>query len=182
MTQQAVINTTANASTTRTKCDPAVALTKSLLGYGILAMPLYVAVSVVEGLSRSGFEFTRHDWSLLANGRFGWIHVTNLVLTGLMVVAGAIGLGRFNHNNWGTRLLAGYGIGAIGAGLLRADPAFGFPAGTPDGPGTISWSGAGHLISAGLGFACLIGACFVLARGYARNGERAGRGSRVPLV
>ena len=30
---------------------------------------------------------------------------------------------------------------------FRADPAFGFPAGTPDGPGPVSWHGMLHLLS-----------------------------------
>ncbi len=172
MSQQAIFGTTSTTSTTSTKCDPAVAVTRSLLGYGIIAMPFYVAVSVTEGLTRSGFDFTRHDWSLLANGRMGWIHITNLILTGAMIIAFAAGVRRGKQSKWGPRLLAGYGIGLIGAGVLRADPALGFPAGTPDGSGAVTWHGAGHLISAGFGFACLIAACFVLARSYARNSER----------
>jgi Protein of unknown function (DUF998) len=155
------------------KCDPRVAITKSLLGYGILAMPFYVIVSVIEGAIRPGFDFTTHDWSLLANGHLGWIHITNLILTGLMTVAFAGGLARSTGSAWTGRLVTLYGIGLIGAGVVIADPAHGFPAGSADGAGSISWHGAGHMVSATIGFAGLIAACFVLARHYSRRGDRA---------
>lgn len=155
-----------------TTCDPAVAVTRSLLGYGVMAMPLYVVVSVIEGLSRAGFDFAEHDWSLLANGGPGWIHITNLIVAGAMTIAFGIGMRRAGHGRWAPRLLAGYGLGLIGAGALTADPAQGFPVGTPDGPGTVSWHGLGHLATAAIGFACLIAACFVLARRYAKAGAK----------
>jgi hypothetical protein len=172
MTTMTITAAAGTAKARTDKCDPRIAITKSLLGYGILAMPFYVIVSVIEGATRAGFDFTTHDWSLLANGHLGWIHIANLVLTGLMTVAFAIGLGRSTGSAWTGRLVTLYGIGLIGAGVLVADPANGFPAGTPDGAGAISWHGAGHMVSAAIGFAGLIAACFVLARHYSRRGDR----------
>ena len=76
-------------------CPPApVRVTKSLLGYGVIAGPFYVAASLAEALTRSGFSLAHNDWSLLANGALGWIHVLVLVLTGLMVGAAAVGVVR----------------------------------------------------------------------------------------
>ena len=60
----------------------------------------------------------------------------------------------------------------ITAGILRADPAQGFPVGTPDGIGTVSWHGIAHLAAGGIGFGCVIAACFVLARRVAGQGRR----------
>ena len=71
-----------------------VHVTRSLLGWGVIAEPCYVITSVAQGLLREGFDFSRHQWSLLANGDHGWLQVTNFVLTGLMLVAFAVGLGR----------------------------------------------------------------------------------------
>lgn len=145
-------------------CDPAARVTRSLLGYGVIAGPFYVVVSLVQALTRPGFDLTRHEWSLLATGPYGWIQIVNLVLSGLMVVAGAVGIRRTGLK-WGPVLLAGYGIGLVGAGLFTADPAEGFPVGTPAGRATsVSWHGMLHLILGGIGFLCLIAACFVLAR------------------
>jgi uncharacterized protein DUF998 len=145
-------------------CDPATRVTKSLLGYGVLAGPFYVVVSLAQAFTRDGFDLTRHPWSLLTNGPGGWIQIANLVLSGLMVIAAAAGMRRMGMK-WGPLLLAGYGIGLIGAGVFTADPADGFPAGTPTGPATdVTWHGTLHFVSGGIGFLCLIAACFVLAR------------------
>jgi len=162
-------------------------VTKSLLGYGVLAGPFYVVVSLAQALTRDGFELTRHAWSLLSNGGLGWIQITNFVLTGLMVIAAAVGLHRAlaggPGSRWVPRLVGVYGASLVAAGALRADPAMGFPAGTPEGPGTVSWHGIGHLLAGTVGFLCVIAAGFVLARRFARAGERGwalySRGSAV---
>jgi hypothetical protein len=64
-------------------------------------------------------------------------------------------------------LLAGYGLGLIGAGLFVADPAFGFPPGTPADANSISWHGLLHILTAALGFAALIASCGVFSRRFA---------------
>lgn len=65
------------------------------------------------------------------------------------------------------------GVGLIAAGVFRADPANGFPRGAPAGrAAAISWHGALHLASAGVGFLCLVAACFVLARHFSRRAQR----------
>jgi hypothetical membrane protein len=63
-----------------------------LLTAGIAAGPMYVAVALVEAFTRSGFDLTRHSLSLLTNGDLGWIHMTMMVTTGLLTIAGAVGL------------------------------------------------------------------------------------------
>jgi hypothetical protein len=157
-------------------CDPATRTTRSLLGYGAVAGPVYVGVSLTQALTRDGFDLARHPWSLLANGPAGWIQVANLALAGAMVVACAIGLRRALTGGpgarWAPRLVAVYGVCLITAAVFRADPAQGFPAGTPDGPGTVTWHGTLHLASGGIGFSCLAVACFVVARRYATEGRR----------
>lgn len=158
------------------RCTPEQAVTKSLLGYGLIAGPVYVATSVVQALMRDGFDLNRHEWSLLANGDLGWVQMVNLVLAGLMTVAFAIGLRRVlgagRGARWAPRLVAAYGISLVGAGAFRADPALGFPIGTPDGPGPISWHGMLHLVAGGVGFTCISLACFVIAGRYADEGQR----------
>jgi hypothetical protein len=144
-------------------CDPAKNVTRSLLGYGVLAGPFYVVVSLVQAFTRDGFDLTRHEWSLLANGSTGWIQIANLILSGLMVIAAAAGMRRIGMK-WGPLLLAGYGIGLIGAGVFTADPRDGFPVGTVSN--AVSWHGMLHFVAGGVGFFCLIAACFVLARRF----------------
>jgi hypothetical protein len=74
---------------------------------------------------------------------------------------------------WGPLLVGAYGAGLIAAGVFVADPADGFPPGTPPGPpDTVSWHGAVHFVVAGIAFLALIAACFVLARRFAGLGQR----------
>ncbi len=143
-------------------------ITKSLLGYGVVAGPFYVAASLAEALTRSGFSLAHDDWSLLANGALGWIHVLVLVLSGLMVGAAAAGVARQRRaermNAASGCFLGVYAAGLVGAGFFIADPADGFPVGTPPGPTiTPSWHGMLHIVFGGIGFLGLVTACLVLA-------------------
>ncbi len=151
-------------------------LTRVWLAFGMIAGPLYLVVGLTQALTRPGFDITRHDLSLLANGDLGWIQITNLMLTGLLVIAGAVGMRRVLHpgrgGTWGPVLVGVYGLGLIGAAIFIADPAFGFPPGTPADAHAVSWHGLLHFITAGIGFLALIAACFVLARRFAAQGLR----------
>ncbi|WP_369135875.1 DUF998 domain-containing protein [Modestobacter sp. I12A-02662] len=148
-------------------------MTRSLLGYGPLAGALYLASGLTQALTRDGFDLTRHDLSLLANGPLGWIQVTTLVLSGLMTVAAAGGVRRALGGTWGPGLLAGYGLALVAAGVFVADPMDGFPVGTPAGPpAEVSTAGLLHMAAGGLGFGCLVAAALVLARRFAREGRR----------
>jgi hypothetical membrane protein len=160
--------TTATLTTTRT-CDPATAATRSLLGWGAVAGPFYVAVSLTQALTRDGFDLSRHPWSLLENGSTGWIQSANFVLTGAMVVAFAVGLARAGTGRWAPRLLAVYGAGLAAAGVFTADPMAGFPAGMDETP---TWHGGLHLAAGGIGFLGMVAACLVLGRRFATSGQR----------
>lgn len=166
-----MIQLTETARPTPISCDPASRITKSLLGYGVIAGPVYVAVSLVQALTRHGFHLTKHAWSLLSTGDLGWIQITNFLVTGVMTIAFAIGLRRALRPGcgvtWVPRLVGTYGAGLIGAGIFRPDPALGFPAGTPQDASTVSWHGALHIVSGGIGFACLIAACLIIGSRYA---------------
>ena len=160
--------TTATASFPR-NCTPAARVTKSLLGYGVIAGPFYVVTSLAQALTRDGFDPTKHAWSLLSNGALGWIQITNFLLTGLMTIAAAVGLRRARGGGaghvWAPRLLGTYGACLIAVGIFCADPAQGFPVGTPD-KAAVSWHGMAHLAVGSVGFLCLIVSCFVMARRF----------------
>lgn len=145
--------------------------TQALLTCGVIAGPLYVVVALAQARTRDGFDLSKHAWSLLANGDLGWIQITNFIITGLLIVAAAIGLYRASASVWASLLIGAYGLGMVGAGVFRADPAQGFPVGTPETT-TMSWHGMLHFMIGGVGFLCLVAACFVLARRFSRAGER----------
>ncbi|MEJ2889413.1 DUF998 domain-containing protein [Actinomycetospora aeridis] len=157
----------------RGDADRHAAITRSLLGYGLVAGPFYVVVGLAQALTRDGFDLARHDLSLLAAGPWGWIQIVNLVLTGLMVLAAAVGMARALRvlgggpgATWGPRLVGAFGVGMVGAGVFVADPMNGYPPGTPDSPAsTVSIGGLGHLVFGGLGFLALVAGALVLARG-----------------
>jgi hypothetical membrane protein len=165
----------------RGDADRTAAITRSLLGYGVLAGPVYLITGLAQALTRDGYDLTRHDLSLLANGPLGWIQIANLIVSGLMTVAAAVGmrralrvLGGGPGTVWGPRLVSGYGLGIVGAGIFVADPMNGFPRGTPDGPpATVTVGGIGHLLFGAVGFLCLVVGCLLIAHHYAAR-RRAG--------
>ena len=151
--------------------------TGALLACCLVAGPIYVVAGLIQMLVRDGFDIRRHALSLLSNGDFGWVQIANSLLTGLLVVAGAAGMRRVLRGRrgwtWGQPLLGLYGLGLIGAGLFRPDPALGFPPGLPAGAyDAVSWHGIMHFVAGGVGFLGLIAACFVFARRFASLGER----------
>ncbi|MFJ1761024.1 DUF998 domain-containing protein [Amycolatopsis sp. NPDC088138] len=144
--------------------------TRALLACGVLAGPVFVLTGLVQGLTRAGFDLTRHPASLLSDGSLGFIQITNFVVSGLLTLAAAAGIRRSLPGRWGPGLLAVYGVSLICAGVFRADPQDGFPLGTPAGPpASVSWHGTLHFVSGGIGFLCLVAACFVI-------GSQLGRG------
>jgi hypothetical protein len=149
--------------------------TKILLTLGAVAGPLYVLVGATQAVFRAGFDIRQHALSLLSNGGLGWIQITNFLLTGVLTIVAAVGIRRVLRGapggTWAPRMISLYGVGLIAAGMFRADPSFGFPPGTPDGRGTVTWHGMLHLISGSVGFIGFIAACLVMARRFAIVGR-----------
>ena len=154
--------------------DRGAAVTRSLLGYGLLAGPFYIAVGLLQALFRDGFDLMRHPLSLLANGPGGWVQTANFVITGLMVIAAAVGIARVlgpraRALSW---FLGVFGASMIVAAIFRADPVDGFPPGTPEGfPTSISTRGMVHFVAGMMGFVSLAVSCFVAARAMSRRNE-----------
>ncbi|MGC4867471.1 DUF998 domain-containing protein [Micromonospora sp. DT53] len=151
--------------------------TRALLAGGVVAGPLFIVVAAAQVLTRDGFDLSRQPLSLLALGDLGWIQITNFVLTGLLALAGAVGLRRALRGElggtWGPALIAVHGVGLIIGGVLVSDPSMGWPAGAPEGaPATLSWHAVGHGVGAGLAFGSLPIACLVFARAWWRAGQR----------
>jgi hypothetical protein len=151
-------------------------ISRRLLTVGALAGPVYLVVGLAQAFTRPGFDITRHDLSLLSNGDLGWIQITNFLVSGVLVIAGALGIRRAlrpgRAGTWGPLLVGVYGLGLIGAGLFVADPVFGFPPGTAVDAHTFSWHGLLHFASGGIGFLGLIAATMVFARRFAALGQR----------
>ena len=151
--------------------------TRLLLTCAAVAAPLWAGVSLVQAVTREGFDITRHPLSVLSTGSPGWLQIANFLLAGLLTVAGTVGLRRALHGTpggtWAPRLMLVNGIGMVAAGVLVMDPADGFPIGTPAGmPATMSWHSIGHMAAGSIAFIALIAACYVLGRHFSRAGRR----------
>jgi len=61
----------------------------------------------------------RHPVSSLALSDFGWMHIANFIVVGLLMLAFAIGLRRalrpLGGSTWGSLLVGSYAIGLLGA-------------------------------------------------------------------
>ncbi|MBM2617523.1 DUF998 domain-containing protein [Actinoplanes sp. LDG1-06] len=117
-------------------------------------------------LGREGFDLRRHPLSLLVLGELGWIQVGTFVLTGLGVLALAVGLRRVGIGGLGGRamvwLIGAFGVGLAVAGVFAPDAENGFPVGAPSGSVEVmSWHGVVHATAAVVGFTALAGACVV---------------------
>jgi hypothetical membrane protein len=165
------VSSSARAGTSPAHINQPVDRAQSLLRNGVVAGPIYLAVGVIQGLVRDGFDFARHPLSVLANGQGGWVQVANFVVTGLMVIAAAMGLARALQPHKATSWLLGvFGASMLVAAVFRADPIDGFPPGTPEGmPTSISTHGMIHFIAGALGFTCLGVSALVAAWALSRR-------------
>jgi hypothetical protein len=150
-------------------------LTKLLLTAGIIAGPLWVVISYAQAFTREGFDIVRHPASLLSQGNLGWLQVLAFVLAGIFYVASAVGLKHILTGigrTWIPIMLGIFGIGMIMGGIFRADPALGFPPGTPLGiPETVSLSSQIHGTAPILAFVALTACFFILARRFFKQGK-----------
>src|SRR5215218_2154732 len=141
------MSTETSASPSTPTFDRGRAVTKSLLGWGVVAGPFYLIVGLAQALLVPGFDLSRHALSLLLLGPLGWIQAANLVLTGLMVLAAAVGFARLlpgRRGRWAGVLLGLYGVSLFAAAIFPPDPTGGFPPGGADAT-TASMSGLLHL-------------------------------------
>lgn len=149
-----------------------------LLDAGIVAGPFFIAVALVQAFTREGFDMVRHPASLLSLGDLGWIQIANFVVTGLLFIAGAIGLrgalSAATGRRWVPHLIMVLGAAMIAGGVFLPDPSLGFPPGTPAGiPDEMSWHSIMHGFAPPIGFLALVVALFILARRFGKAGEKA---------
>lgn len=156
---------------------PADTRTRRLLACGALGAIGFVAVFLLDGATRPGYDPTYHPVSALSLGERGWLQILNFVVTGTLMLAFAVGLRR--HLRPGPAAVAGplliglFGLSLIGSGAFAMDPMRGYPPGTPPGdPGAPTWH---HVVHDNLGAVVFLSvplACFVLARRFARRPAR----------
>jgi hypothetical protein len=151
--------------------------TRALLSCGVIGGPLFIAVVVIQELTRAGFDPKQHTLSQLSLGDLGWLQISNFIVSGLLFIACAVGMRRVLRGSpagsWGPWLFGSFGAALIWGGVFVTDPAYGFPPGSPEGaPEEISWHGILHAVAPTVAGIAIVAACFVFARRFARLGER----------
>jgi hypothetical protein len=140
----------------------------ALLNFGATAGPLFLALAACQLPLNPGLDLSRHAYSFLSIGPYGWIQVLNFIVTGGLYGAGAVGLGLSIRRARGARLavISGLGLGAglITAGVFKVDPSFGYPPGAPDGvPSAVSLPAILHGVGFGVALVCWMLLLAVLA-------------------
>jgi len=125
--------------------------TRTLLLGGIVGPVLFVAVILVAGAIRQGYDPVRQYVSLLSLGDGGWVQSANFVLAGLLIAAFGVGLRRTASEDragrWMARFVTAAGLGLIWNGIFATDPAQGYPAGAPPGlPTSQGWHATLHYL------------------------------------
>jgi hypothetical protein len=163
--------------------------TRALLACGAVGGPIYVMVTMVQALTRDGFDLRQHRFSWLTTGDLGWIHQLNMLLVGLLTVLLAVGVRQVMRTGrgavWGPRLLALFGVAYIIGGLLRADPVAGFPPGTTPEMVHHTWHGAVQEASRSASSLLLIATSMAIAGWFAGEGHRGQAwfyGAAIPAV
>jgi hypothetical protein len=150
--------------------------TRALLACGLIAGPLYVAVTVAQALTRDGFDPRVHRFSLLTSGDLGWIHQLNMVGVGVLTVLLAVGASRVLREGrgavWAPRLLALFGLAYVIGGLLTSDPVAGFPPGTTAEMAETTLQGKIQNASRGVSTLLLLAMSGVIASRLGAEGRR----------
>jgi hypothetical membrane protein len=146
-----------------------------LLACGVIGPLFFIIVFLIEGAVRPDYSLLRHPVSALSMEDRGWIQVANFIITGLLLLAFALGLRRVLLPASGTMqrivLISLVGIGLIGAGIFVIDPLNGYPPGTPLVPEEGSVHGNLHNLFSLAFFVGLPIACFSFRRQFARSNE-----------
>lgn len=119
------------------------------LTYGIAGTMLFAIIYLIEGATRPDYNAWQQTISALSLGPGGWIQRANFVLCGVSVLWLAF--------VWRKILKGGVcallyplirvieGIGLLAIAIFSQDPAYGYPPGTPAGPGSATLGGTLHL-------------------------------------
>jgi hypothetical membrane protein len=108
--------------------------TRTLLLGGIAGPVLFVAVFMIDGATRPGYDPMRNYVSLLSLGDGGWVERASFIVSGLLIAAFGLGLGRVwrrrGSDRWIGWLVVGVGLAFVWQGIVQPDPTQGYPPGS----------------------------------------------------
>jgi hypothetical protein len=140
-------------------------VTETLLLVVVAVAVVFLAVLLIEGALRPGYDPTYHTGSELSLGDRGWIQIANFLQMGGGMFAFAIGVNRTLNTPVGAVLLAIFGLGMIAAGVFLPDPIRGYPPGAPTGtPDEVTrHHQVHHVVGGPVAFLAIFGACLTVA-------------------
>ncbi|MGQ7786907.1 DUF998 domain-containing protein [Nesterenkonia sp. PF2B19] len=115
-----------------------------LLGAPLFGAVLFIAVFLIDGATRPGYDPRRQPVSALALSSRGWVQTANFLQLGSALILGASVLIRQAFSGvsgsdvpWADLIWAGgvavLGLAVVASGLFRMDPMRGYPPGSPAG-------------------------------------------------
>lgn len=148
---------------------------KRLLVCGPIGSILFMSTVGIQGLLRENYSSLRFPLSSLAIGPSGWVQQANFMLTGLLIMACAVGLRRVGWTQrparWPARLIALAGLGLVGAGCFVTDPVYGYPATAPLALAQFTVRGHLHDFFSMFVFIGLPAACFTSRKPFKAAGQ-----------
>ena len=146
------------------------------LDAGLAAGALFITITLVEIFARPGFDIYKHAISVLSLGERGWLMIGVFIVSGLLTMLAAYGLGHalpgVAGGVVGALLVGIFGAGLIMAGIFPAPAGLGFPPGTPHDMQPVMDRGAMlHSVSFMIAFGSLILACFAYGIHYLLGGQ-----------
>jgi len=135
-----------------------------LLIVGMATAVLFLAVVLIEGAIRVGYNPVYHTGSELELGERGWVQRANFFVVGLGMFAFAAAIYQALDTLIGAGLLAIFGFGLFVSGVFAPDPVRGYPPGAPIEPrAEPSWSARIHNVSGPVLSLAALGACLAVA-------------------
>lgn len=135
-------------------------MTEILLLIGVVTAVVFIAVLLVEGAIRPGYDPVYHTGSELSLGDRGWIQIANFLQMGVGMLAFALGVHETLGTAAGSILLAIFGLGLIASGALVPDPLRGYPPGASE---DVTWHGQAHNAAGPVMFIAIFAAALTLA-------------------
>lgn len=140
---------------------------------GVAGTLLFPIIYVVEGATRPGYNAWRQSISALSLGPGGWIQQLNFILCGVSVLWLAFVWRKILAGGvcatWYPIIRGIEAAGLIAIGIFATDPGYGYPRGTPSGPGPSTLGGTLHLVFTILVVNAMCVGLFVIARRFWRH-------------
>ncbi len=141
-----------------------------LLTCGVAGTTLFPIIYVIEGATRPGYDAWRQAISALSLGPGGWIQQLDFALCGVSVLWMAFVWRKILAGGvcatWYPIIRGIEGLGLIAIAIFSTDPGYGYPPGTPGGPGPSTLGGTLHLVFTILVVNAMTIGLFVIARRF----------------